>query len=326
MEQLSIEILQAYGKKAEVVRNIQRFATYICRIDNKEVCIKKFKGSEEEALFVHNIKEHLKRKNFKNIEDDILTLDGEPFFVHNDEFYVCYKKIDGEKLNLVENNNILFLMAELGRLHKNLNSTYIKDNIPQELSIYNNYEQFGKVKKQVMKYNKKNDIDFLFLKMYNKYEKSVLENIEELKFLDYENYEKTAIMLSDICFCSFDDNNFVIENKGIVFKDFSRARAGVQITDVAKLIYKYVKTCYEEEIKPIGINYLVDSYKRNNDLTSRELLILKAILNYPEKYFTNIFKYYEKKRSFVPTETVTKLDKYFKIEEVYYDYIYDLDI
>lgn len=321
MEQLSDEILNAFGEKVVVIKKIQRYGIYVCKIDRAEVCIKRFRGTEEMALYIHNIKKLLKSKNFNNIEEDILTIDGEVFFKHNGDIYICYKKVDGEKFDITNSQNILFLVSELGRLHNCLNSTYIENCISQKFLIKSNYENFKKIKKQVTKNKKKNDIDFFFLKMYNKYEGMILESIKELEFLDFENYENMAISLSDICFNSFDENNFAISNKGLSFKDFTFAKSGCQLLDLSKLIYKYVKVCYEENVETVDINYLIESYRASNELTTRELLIFKAILNYPEKYINNMNRHYEKKRSFVPTETVAKLDKYLKIEEIYYRYI-----
>ncbi len=326
MEQLSKEVLNAFGQNVEVITNIQRFATHVCKIDDKTVCIKKFKGTENDAVVIHNIKNKLLSKNFNLINKDILTVDKQPYYIYNEEIYVCYENIEGEKINFTDRTSVLYLLAELGRLHKCLNSTNIKECKHQKIDIHKSYEHFKKLKKQVSKNNKKNNIDFMFLKMYNKYNGILSTILKDLEFLDFENYENTSIAMSDICFNSFDENNFVIQNNGIIFKDFSRAKSGVQLLDVVKLIYKYFKTCTEEDVKPININYLVDSYSRNNELTEREKLILQALLNYPEKYLESMNKYYQKKRSFVPTETISKLEKHFKLESSYYDYIDDLDI
>ncbi len=326
MEQLSKEVLQAFGEKVEVLRTVQRYASYICKIDGKEVCIKKFKGTEEEALFVHNVKQKLKSKGFTSLDAGVLTLAGNPYLVYNDEIYFCNQYVEGEKIDFTNQTNMLFLMAELGRLHKALNSTYIKTGKELRFNIKGDLERFAKLKRQVSKTNKKNDIDFTFLKSYSKYEGLIKETIEDFEYLDFENYEKTSISLGDICFNSYDDNNFIIENNSLTFFDFSNVKAGVQLLDVAGLVYKYIKICEEEKIKPININYIIEAYKRNNELTSRELLILKAILRYPQKYLENIFRYYEKKRSFVPTETVTKLQKHNELEEVYYYYIDEIEV
>lgn len=326
MEQLSLEVLNAFGNDTKILRNVQRFASYICKIDDKEVCIKKFKGSESDALFVHDVKQKLKSKGFTNVDNEILTLDGMPYVVYNEDIYVCSRNVVGENIDFTNETSILFLMAELGRLHKCLSNTYIKGASEISLNIDNELERFNKLKKQVAKNNKKNDIDFTFMKTYSKYESMMKQTISDLEYLDYETYKNSANSSGDICFNSFDNNNFIIENNSITFYDFSNAKVSVQIHDVVGLIYRYVKCCTNENVKPININYLVDAYKRNNDLTSRELLILQALLKYPQKYLSHIFKYYEKKRSFVPTETISKLQKYAELEEVYYDYIYDLEV
>ncbi len=326
MEQLSNEVLYAFGEKAEVLKIIQRYASYVCRIDGRDVCIKKFKGTEEEALFIHNVKQKLKSKGFTSLDTQVLTLDGSPYFVFNGDIYTCSRNVVGEKIDFTNQTNMLFLMAELGRLHKALNSTYIKSGKALNFNFKGEAERFSKLKRQVSKYNKKSDIDFTFLKTYNKYESLINKTIEDFEYLDFENYEQTAINLGDVCFNSFDENNFIIENNSLTFLDFSNIKVGVQLLDVAALIYKYIKTCEEEKTKPININYVIDAYKRNNELTSRELLILKAILNYPQKYLGNIFKYYEKKRSFVPTETINKLQKHNELEEIYYYYIDEIEV
>ncbi len=326
MEQISNEVLNAFGKNVKVVNNIQRFATYICKLDDKEICIKKFKGSETDAVFVHNIKQRLKSKGFANFDTEVLTENGEPFVVYNDDVYISHRNVVGEKINLTDTTSILFLMAELGRLHSVLVATNIKDGKSQKATFKNQYEQFQKLKKQVSKYTKKTDIDFNFLKNYNKYDGQITKILSDLEFLDFENYENTAIMLNDIYFGSYEDNNFIIEKNNITFYDFSKAKRGVQLNDVVGIVYAYVKACTKEGVKPVNINLLIDSYKRNNELTSRELLILQAMLNFPQKYLSSIFNYYEKKRNFVPTETITKLQKYADLEEVYYDYIYDLEV
>ncbi len=326
MEQLSKEVLQAFGEKVEVLKTVQRYASYICKIDGKEVCIKKFKGTEEEALFIHSVKQKLKSKGFTSLDSSLLTLEGMPYFVFDNEIYFCNRHVEGEKIDFTNQTSMLFLMAELGRLHKALNSTYIRTGKELHFNIKGDSERFAKLKRQVSKTNKKNDIDFTFLKTYSKYEGSINQTIEDFQYLDFENYEKTSIQLGDVCFNSFDENNFIIENNSLIFTDFSSVKVGVQLLDVAGLIYKYVKACEEEKVKPMNINYIIDAYKRNNELTSRELLILKAILNYPQKYLGNIFKYYEKKRSFVPTETVTKLQKHNELEDVYYYYIEEIEI
>ncbi len=326
MEQISSELLNAFGKNVKVVNNIQRFATYICKLDDKEICIKKFRGSEKDVTFVHNIKQKLKSKGFTNLDIEILTLEGEPFFVYNEDIYICHRNVVGERINFTDTTNVLFLMAELGRLHKALVGTNIKDGNVSNITFKSQYEQFQKLKKQVSKYNKKTDVDFNFLKTYNKYEGQITKILKDLEFLDFDNYENTAIMLSDIYFGSYEDNNFIIEKNNLTFYDFGRAKCGVQLNDVVGVIYAYVKACHKEGVKPVDINILVDSYKRNNELTSRELLILQALLSFPQKYLNSIFNYYEKKRNFVPTETIVKLQKYAEIEEVYYDYIYDLEV
>ncbi len=326
MEQLSKEVLQAFGEKVEILKTIQRYASYICKIDGKEVCIKKFKGTEEEALFVHNVKQKLKSKGFTSLDAGMLTLEGNPYLVYNDEIYFCNRYVEGEKIDFTNQTNMLFLMAELGRLHKALNSTYIKTGKELKFNIKGDLERFAKLKRQVSKTNKKNDIDFTFLKTYSKYEGLIKETIEDFEYLDFVNYEKASISLGDVCFNSYDDNNFIIENNSLTFFDFSNVKVGVQLLDVAGLVYKYIKICEEENVKPININYIIEAYKRNNELTSRELLILKAILKYPQKYLEHIFRYYEKKRSFVPSETVNKLQKHNELEEVYYYYIDDIEV
>ncbi len=326
MEQISNEVLNAFGKNIKVINNIQRFATYVCKLDDKEICIKKFKGTEDDATFVHNIKQRLKSKGFINYDTEVLTLDGEPFVVYNEDIYISHRNVFGEKINLTDTTSILFLMAELGRLHKVLVGSGIKEGKSQSVTFKSQYEQFQKLKKQISKLNKKTDIDFNFLKSYNKYDGQITKILNDLEFLDFENYEKTAIMLNDIYFGSYEDNNFIIEKNNLTFYDFSKAKRGVQLNDIVGIIYAYIKACNKEGVKPVNINILVDSYKRNNELSSRELLILQALLNFPQKYLSSIFNYYEKKRNFVPTETIAKLQKYADLEEVYYDYIYDLEV
>lgn len=327
MEQLKEEVLKAFGDDLKIVKNIQRYATYVCKTSSgMEISIKKFKGTEHDALFLHNIKNRLKNKGFTNIDTELLTLDNQPYFSLNDEIYVCSKKINGNKIDFTNQTNFLYLIAELGRLHKVLNSTYIKDGRSVLRDFNKESEKFVKLKKQVNRNNKKNDIDFMFLKEYNKYEELISKTREDLLYLDYENYSQTAINLGDICFNSYDENNFLVAENAIIFNDFSNAKFGVQVNEIAELIYKYFKSCKEEDVKAVNINYIIDAYKRNNEVTGRELLILQTILNYPQKYLKNIFNYYGKRRSFVPTETIMKLQKYSEIEGLYYDYISDLKI
>lgn len=326
MEKLKEEVLNAFGNKLRVVKNIQRYGIYVCKNNNIDVCIKKLKGKEEDAIFLHNVKSRLKNKNFMNIHTEILTLDKEPYFMFNGDIYICYKNIEGIKFDFTNQVNFLHLIAELGRLHNVLKNTCMEDGKVILNDFENEHKKFVKLKKQINKNSKKNDIDFMVLKEYNKYEDLILKTKKDLLYLDYNDYSSTAINLGDICFNSYDESNFTILDNNIVFNDFSNAKFGVQLQDVSELIYEYIKSCVKADVEPININYIIEAYRRNNELTCRELLILQALLNYPEKYLKNIFKYYNKKRSFVPTETITKLKKYSEIEGIYYDYIGNLQV
>jgi spore coat protein I len=309
MQDFEREIENKYGIN---IKSISPYRdAHIIGTSKGKKLLKKNVLSPDRILFIHTAKEHLFNNGFLNLDRYLCTEDGEPFIVIDDNVYTVSDYIDGRECNFDDISDVIKAAKSLASIH-NASRGYVppvsskpRDELGKLPSYFSKrLEDIKRLRNIAKKEGSK--FDFSFLKNFNYiYDlgESALLQINNSKY--HELVEKTRL---DGIFCHHDftyHNIICNENKTSVI-NFDYCCFELKVYDVANFIRRKMRKC-NWAIREAKI--ILDKYCSIESISKDEFLILKIILQFPQKFWRVANKYYNSKRSWTEKSYISKLEE-----------------
>lgn len=284
-------------------------------------------NSPEKIFFVHGVKEHLYNNNFKNIDRYLCTVDGEPFIDTEEGRYTLSDFIDGAECNFDNEEDIVNASRLLASMHK-ASRGYVPDpgSSPRDdlgrLPVYcgKRLEELKKLRKVAKK--GKTKFDYMFLDhadYFYSLGESVISAIPGSKYRELvEEARKEGI----VCHHDYTHHNILQHDNKTWLINFDYCCFELKIYDIANLIRRKMRKCDWDidEAKTI-----IDAYGSVEPISPDEFYIMKLMLQFPQKFWRVVNKYYNSKRSWSEKSYLSKMQEVIAEVEPHKKFIQEFD-
>lgn len=273
--------------------------------------IRKIPFSVDRLRFIHGAKEHLFSNGFTGVDRYICTLDGEPYFLFDGSFYTMIDFLEGKESSFDNDADVQKAAVTLGLMHKaskgyvSPDGCKIQDDLGKLPGYFNKrLEDIKKMKKQARK--GKGRFDQLFLEQADHF-----CEMGEYAFCELLNSGYNALVdqtRQDGLFCHHDytHHNILINEQNVTVTNFDYCCYELRIYDLANFIRRKMRKCGWDISKA---EQIINWYNSIEALSSEEIVVMRIILEFPQKFWRVINRYYNSRRSWSEKSFVLRLQE-----------------
>jgi len=265
--------------------------------------------SQDRILFIHAAKEHLVKNNFLDLDRYLCNTNGVPFINIEGMNYTISNAIEGIECNFDNRIDITNATNSLARMHKASKGFIAPDNSRERDELGKLPVYFGKRLEEIKKLKKvakrgKTKFDYLFLDYVDYFYVLGEKAIQSLSSSKYEEIVKAARQEGSFCHHDFTHHNIICNKDRTYITNFDFCSFELKVYDLANLIRRKMRKC-NWDINEAKV--IVDEYRSIESIVDDELLIMKIMLQFPQKFWRVINKYYNSKRSWSEKSFISKL-------------------
>ncbi|WP_139905723.1 CotS family spore coat protein [Clostridium thermarum] len=301
---LYVDLFKRFGLKVTDVVPLRN--VYLLFTDSGRKILKKVEYSQENLQFINDALEYI-RSGFNRIISFTKTHEGEIYTTWNGELYCVMDAVEGRECEFSNPLDVSTAITGVAELHKA--SEGYRCSYPDKILVGRAIDSFQRCsdelsffKRLALLHEYKSDFDKLFLEYVDYYLKEVDRSMEMLKNSPYlkicSEEDKIAICHHDLA-----HHNILIKDDKAYFIDFDFAVVDLKVHDICNFINKAVKNFAFELERAQSI---IEDYCTVNSLDRRELEVLKALLTFPEDFYSISKDYYARRKEW---EEETFLDR-----------------
>jgi CotS family spore coat protein len=273
--------------------------------------LRKLPFSAQRLKFVHGAKEHLVLNGFACVDRYLCTLSGDPYFIYNNSCHVIVDYPPGRESNFDNDNDIRKAAVTLATLHKASRGykapqgSMVQDDLGKLPAFFSKrLNDIRKMKRHARK--GKGRFDQLFIQ-YADYFIELGERIkEELVSSGYDSVVEKTRKEQSFCHHDYTHNNLIIDGERTTVINFEYCCYEIRVYDIANFLRRKMRKCGWNMAKA-GI--ILDSYNSVDMLENEELSVMKAILQFPQKFWRVANRYYNSRRSWSERNYISRLQE-----------------
>lgn len=309
MQGMEREIAVNYGLE---VRNLFPYKdTFMIVTSQGRKVLKKIPFSPERIKFVHSAKEHLVKNGFVNVDRYLIALSGEPCFYYNSSWYSVVDFLDGRESSFDNDNDVRKAAVVLAQLHAASRGyiapgdSKVQDELGK-LPVYfeKRLEDIKKMRKQARK--GKSRFDQLFLQYADFFVESGEKAIGELSASSYEKIVGKTREEGLFCHHDYTHHNIIMEGSKTTITNFDYCCYELRVYDIANFIRRKMRKCDWDISKT---ELIINSYNSIETLSNEELSVMKIMLQFPQKLWRVVNRYYNSRRSWSERSFVMRLQE-----------------
>lgn len=285
--------------------------TYMLVTSQGRKLVRKMPFSTERLLFVHGAKEHLVKNGFSGVDRYLCTLSGEPYFIFENSCYTLIDFIDGHESSFDNDSDVCEAAAILAKLHqasrgyKATEGSKVQDDLGKLPGFFNKrLEDIKKMKKQAKK--GKGRFDQLFLEHVNHFCEIGESAAADLAVSSYENLAEKARAEGLFCHHDYTHHNIMTDGTKTTVINFDYCCFELKMYDIANFIRRKMRKCEWDITKT---EMIVNTYSGIEPLSKEEMAVMRIILQFPQKFWRVINRYYNSRRSWSERSYVIKLQE-----------------
>ncbi|WP_317367961.1 CotS family spore coat protein [uncultured Tyzzerella sp.] len=296
---------------------------YICNTDKGIKLIRPVNYTTDKILFVHNIKQHLIKQGFNQLDCYYMSQDNLPYVLNEDMIYIMTDYIDLQECDLSKSNDTKKAIELIANFHK-LSQGYNTDNIKEDINTIDIKEDFikkldnlKKMKRTVSKQKKIMDFELSFIRTYDYFYKSAIESIDILEKYKYEDLNILAKNNVMICHNKLKEENILIGNR-CYLTQLENITIDHYIYDIASFIIRYIKKHSDDYL---SLEQILTTYSKINYINGSILPILYALIKFPTKYIETCQSFFDRRRNFTPISISSDLQSILDLKDFQENYI-----
>lgn len=297
MQGMDREVAENYGLE---VRNLVPYKdTFMIVTPQGRKVMRKILFSPERLWFVHGAKEHLAGNGFTGVDRYLCTLNGEPCFNFDNSCYTLVDFIDGRESSFDNDNDVQRAAITLAELHR-ASRGYIAPEgckVQDDLGKLPGYfskrlDDIKKMKKQAKK--GKSRFDQLFLENVDYFCEIGESAAAELAISSYGRLVESTKEKGIFCHHDYTHHNIIMDGERVVVINFDYCCFELKVYDIANFIRRKMRKCDWDISKT---EMIIHSYNSVETLSNEELAVMKIILQFPQKFWRVVNRYYNSRRS-----------------------------
>lgn len=309
MQGMEKEISINYGLEVKSLSPYKDMSTVVTSSGRK--VLKRIPFSTERIKFVHGAKEHLARNSFDNVDRFLCTLSGDPYFIYNNSCYTLVDFIDGRESSFDNDNDVKIAAKVLARMHRASRGFLVTEGckVQDELGKMPCYfekrlEDIKKMRKQARK--GKTRFDEMFLQYSNYFIKVGARTLEELALSDYASLVEKTRKEALFCHHDYTHHNIIMGGENVIVTNFDYCCYELRVYDIANFIRRKMRKCDWDISKT---ELILECYNSVEPLSREELSVMGIILQFPQKFWRVVNRYYNSRRSWSERSFVSRLQE-----------------
>jgi CotS family spore coat protein len=323
MNDRAINLLEQY--EMTIKSTSKGRGTIICDTDKGIRVLKEYTGRPEKLELLFRLQERF----CDNLRTDTLIPTKEEKLFVKDEgdntVYILTKHVEGKECSYKSEEDIIKACSAMARMHLRFMTpvVYEEAQLSFEMPIYfyvDEMERHTKECKRVYNYLKKRsqktDFERALLNEYNYFLEKAIDVTNRAKEESKTEYE--AYVRSNRLYCHGDyQYHNVIFSKtqdgistGIINMEHISQDAGVR-----DFYLFFRKVCQKYDWSIDMANTMLEAYQNRRTIPPIELRSLKLMLEYPEKFWKIIDRYYNSKKSWMSDKNNEKLENLLRQEK-----------
>ncbi|MDT8715634.1 CotS family spore coat protein [Clostridium sp. 19966] len=289
--------------------------------DKGKKILKKVEYSRDKLEFIYDAVEYI-RKSFDRVMSFTRTKEGEIFTVWNGELYCVLDLVEARECEFTNPIDVAIAAKGMAEMHRASEGfkTHISERYMVGKTIDNfkrKYEELIFFKNLANLHEYKNDFDKLYLSNLGYYLNEVEKSIELLKEAPYFKISSEEDKIA-ICHHDLAHHNILIKDNLAYFIDFDYAVVDIKVHDLCNFITKAIKNFAFDMDKTKDI---INAYRSANSLDIRELAILKALLAFPEDFYSISKDYYSRRKEWDEDTFLDRFEKKLEYKEDREDFL-----
>lgn len=316
MHELERELQDNYDIKINSISNFRDM--FIANTDSGRKLIKITTLKPDRVSFIAEVKEHLYKNGFCNIDRNIYTCSGNACITYNDQTVYVSRYVEGRESNLDNREESIRCARLLAEMHKaSIGFTCTENSSPRNelgrlpASYRKRLDEIKKLKKNAVKGKMK--FDNLMCKYVDYFHELGERALNLLDTSDYFELVEEAERIRSISHHDFNHHNIYVQNNELYLINFEYCCYDLKVYDLVNLLRRKMRKCFWN-IDEAAI--ILNEYSKIEALSESELDLMKVMLMFPQKFWRVINKYYNSRKSWSEQNYVSRLEEV--IDEVQY--------
>ena len=309
MQGMDKELADNYGLE---IRNLAPYKdAWVAQTPQGRKVIRRISYSPERLRFVHGAKEHLICNGFMGVDRYLCTMWGEPYFNFDNSYYTMIDFVDGRESSFDNDNDVKRAAVSLAELHRASRgysaptNCKVQDDLGQLPAYFNKrLEDIKKLKKQAKK--GKGKFDQFFLEYADYFIDIGEAAVKELEASKYNKLAENTRSEGLFCHHDYTHHNIIMDGDRITIMNFDFCCFEIRVYDIANFIRRKMRKCEWDITKT---ELIINSYNKKEVLGAEELAVMKLILQFPQKFWRVVNRYYNSRRSWSERSYVMRLQE-----------------
>lgn len=298
---------------------------YLIKTNKGNKCLKKVNYGTQKITYIYKAKESIAKRGFDRIDRNMLTVDGMPYALVNDDIYVVTDWIEGRESDFKKDDEIKNAAATLAEFHtyarkfEGFEARERNDIGKLKETLEKRMYTLSKMRDMARKNRKKTEFDRLYLSNIDYYMEMAQEALNLFNEDSYSNVCIKAVEDNVLCHHDYTYHNILVdkENKMHIV-DFDYAKSEIQIYDLSTLLIKALK---RQDWKIECGKAIVDSYRGVKELTDDEINVLRCMLNFPQRFWRLANRYYYREAGWSEEAFTKKLKEIISERPKYVEFV-----
>ncbi len=274
-------------------------AGYILDTDQGRKYLRQCQCSENRILYVHEAKQHLMSQGFITLDPYSVSLEGQPYLVIDNQNYILTPFIDGRECEFGEDSDAVRASVVLAAMHKaskgfkgrnGLNITNELGKLPENLT--KRYDEVLRMRRKAER--ERGAFDYIYLDCVDKFIALAEESLTLLEGPEYGRLVKATLSEGGICHHDYSYQNILMKGSTTYITGFEACGEEIRIYDLVNLLRRKMRKC---NWNPQKASLLLKAYSELEPLSKDEVVVMKAMLLFPQKFWRVANRYYNSRRS-----------------------------
>lgn len=290
-------IESTYGVKAISIKPCR--AGYLIDTDQGRKHLRQCQCSENRIVYVHDAKVHLFKNGFTCLDTYSEAVNGNPYMEIDNQYFVMTPYIDARECEFGDDNDALRASVALASMHKSGKGFKPRLGLSVPSDLGKLPESLGKRYDEILRMRRKAErergaFDYIYLDCVDKFIDLAEKSLNIFNGLEYPRLVKKALLDGGICHHDYSYQNILIAGSQTYITGFESCSDEIRIYDVVNLLRRKMRKCNWNMQKA---SLLLDAYTEISPISSDEIIIMKAMLLFPQKFWRVANRYYNSRRS-----------------------------
>jgi len=274
-------------------------AGYILETDQGKKYLRQCQCSENRIMFVHEAKQHLLNHGFTNLDTYCVAIDGRPYIELEGQLFILTVFIDGRECEFGDDGDAVKASMELAAMHKA--GRGFKANpaiyLPNDLgklpeSLTKRYDEILRMRRKAER--ERGAFDYIYLDCVDRFLALAEESLNLLQGPEYKRLTAKTLKEGGICHHDYSYQNIIMKGHNTYITGFEACGEEIRVYDLVNLLRRKMRKCNWNAAKA---SMLLDAYSSLDAITDDEVVIMKAMLLFPQKFWRVANRYYNSRRS-----------------------------